>query len=219
MKKLIIFGTGQIAEVAAKYIKEDKDVEITAFTVEQKHLEIKKFCHLPVIAFEELINKYPPQEFILFVPISYKKMNNERVRIFQKGKALGYEFYSFIHENCLNYASSIGENCFILENNTIQPFVEIGDNCIVWSGNHIGHHSKICSHTFISSHVVISGSVEVGERCFLGVNCTIIDNIKVGKLSLVGAGCLITKDLPIKSFVVGKSSKPHEKINSLKANF
>ena len=51
----------------------------------------------------------------------------------------------------------IGENCFIFEDNTIQPFVKIGDDVVLWSGNHIGHHAEIGDHCFISSHVVISG--------------------------------------------------------------
>lgn len=215
-QKVIIFGTGQIAEVAATYLQEDKSIEITAFTVEEEFCDINIFFNCPVTPFEELVKKYDPEEFLLFAPISYKDMNSHRVRIYEKGKSLGYNFYSFIHQNCINNALSIGENCFILENNVIQPFSSIGNNCIIWSGNHIGHHTNIGSHTFISSHVIISGSVDIGSKSFLGVNSTIIDNLKIGESSLIGAGCLITKDLPPKSLVVGKSSKPHEKLNSLK---
>jgi sugar O-acyltransferase (sialic acid O-acetyltransferase NeuD family) len=215
-KKVIIFGNGQIAEVAATYIQEDQNVEIEAFTVEKQFINKKNFLNYPLIPFEELINIYNPENYYLFAPISYKEMNSHRERIYKKGKSLGYKFYSFVHKNCINYALNIGENCFILENNVIQPFSYIGNNCIIWSGNHIGHHTTIASHTFISSHVVISGSVKIGESSFLGVNSTIIDNIKIGEFSLVGAGTLITRDLPPKSVVIGKSSKRNEKINSLK---
>ena len=81
----------------------------------------------------------------------------------------------------------------ILEDNTIQPFVEIGDNVIMWSGNHLGHDVKIGDHTFISSHVVISGFTIIGESCFLGVNSTFKDDITVGDRTLVGAGAIIMK--------------------------
>ena len=57
-----------------------------------------------------------------------------------------------------------GDNCFILEDNTIQPFVSIGNNVTLWSGNHIGHDSTIDDHCFIASHVVVSGHVRVGTR-------------------------------------------------------
>jgi len=215
-KRVIIFGTGQIAEVAATYILEDQGAEIVAFTVEEKFITNKNFFNCPVIAFEKLQTQYDPSLNYLFAPISYRDMNAQRVRIYEKGKSLGYKFYSFVHKNCVNNALSIGENCFVLENNVIQPFSSIGDNCIIWSGNHIGHHSNIASHCFISSHVIISGSVNIGAKSFLGVNCTIVDNINIGELSLIGAGALITKDLPSKSFVKGNPSQPHEKLNSLK---
>ena len=55
-----------------------------------------------------------------------------------------------------------GDNCFILEDNTVQPFVRIGSNVTLWSGNHIGHDSTIGDHCFISSHVVVSGHVDIG---------------------------------------------------------
>ena len=51
-----------------------------------------------------------------------------------------------------------GDNCFILEDNTVQPFVTIGNNVTLWSGNHIGHDSVIEDDCFISSHVVVSGT-------------------------------------------------------------
>ena len=107
---------------------------------------------------------------------------------------LGFSFISYISEQATILSSSIGENCFILENNVIQPFVEIADNVVLWSGNHIGHHSKIHRHVFISSHVVISGNCSVGKNCFIGVNATIIDGVHVGKENIIGANALIKRD-------------------------
>jgi SAM-dependent methyltransferase len=61
-------------------------------------------------------------------------------------KAQGYELASYISPKCTNYAKSIGNNCFIFEDNTLQPFVTIGNDVTLWSGNHIGHHSTVQSH-------------------------------------------------------------------------
>lgn len=67
----------------------------------------------------------------------------------------------------------IGENCFIFEDNTIQPFVTIGDNRVLWSGNHVGHNPTVGDHVFVTSQVVISGACTIGDNSFLGVNATI----------------------------------------------
>ncbi|WP_245213936.1 hypothetical protein [Rhodoferax sp. AJA081-3] len=64
--------------------------------------------------------------------------------------------------------NEIGENCFILEDNTLQPFTKIGNNVILWSGNHIGHHGEIHDHVTFTSHVVMSGHCSIGPYSFLG---------------------------------------------------
>ena len=95
-----------------------------------------------------------------------------------------------------------GDNCFVLEDNTVQPFVKIGNDVTLWSGNHIGHDAVIDDHCFISSHVVISGRVHVGEYCFLGVNATIRNAITIAPETLVGAGAIVMADTAAKSVYV-----------------
>jgi UDP-3-O-[3-hydroxymyristoyl] glucosamine N-acyltransferase len=87
----------------------------------------------------------------------------------------------------------VGDNCFILEDNTIQPFVTIGSNVTLWSGNHIGHDSTIADHVFIASHVVVSGHVEIGSFVFIGVNATLRNSIRIAPGTLIGAGAVIMK--------------------------
>jgi UDP-3-O-[3-hydroxymyristoyl] glucosamine N-acyltransferase len=104
----------------------------------------------------------------------------------------------------------MGDNVFIFEDNTIQPFVKMGSNIVMWSGNHIGHHSVLGNHLFISSHVVISGHCTVGDYCFFGVNSTVGNNINIGKDCLIGAGCLIVKDTGDGKLFKGTPAKADE---------
>ena len=197
MEKIIIFGVSQLASLAHYYFENDTKNQVVAFTVDKDYIETSEYRGLPVVAFDDIEKKYPPSEYKMFLPISFKQMSFLRKKKFLEAKLKGYE--------CVNYISSkasvwpdlkIGENCFIFEDNTIQPFVEIGDNCIFWSGNHIGHHTKINDHVFLTSHVVISGCCEIGENSFFGVNSTIRDETNIGKGTLVGMGAIITKDTP-----------------------
>ena len=99
------------------------------------------------------------------------------------------------------------DNCFILEDNTIQPFVTIGENVTLWSGNHIGHHTRIGANCFIASHVVISGGVQVGDNVFIGVNATLRDQVKVGARSVIGAGSLVLEDVPEDGVVAARGTE------------
>lgn len=194
-KKLVIFGSGEIAQLAHYYFSLDSNYEVVAFTVDASYVKESNFCGLPIVAFDEVLKRYPPEKNDFFIALSYSKLNSIRKEKFYTAKEKGYSLASYIssHATVLN-DGQIGENCFILEDNTIQPFARIGNNVILWSGNHIGHHSIIHDHTFIASHVIVSGGVEIGEQCFIGVNATLRDHIKVGERCVVGAGALLLGD-------------------------
>jgi sugar O-acyltransferase (sialic acid O-acetyltransferase NeuD family) len=207
-KSLIIFGIGNIAQLAHFYFSVDSDYEIVAFTVDAAYLTETTFCDLPVIAFEEISKHYTPEQYEIFIALSYSKLNAIRKDKYLAAKALGYRFASFIssHATILN-EGRIGENCFIFEDNTIQPFVTIGNNVTLWSGNHIGHHSTIKDNCFIATHVVISGGVEIGEQCFIGVNATLRDHIKIGEKCVIGAGALLLADAEPEGVYIGKATE------------
>ena len=193
--KLVLFGAGDIAQLAHYYFSRDSAYEVVAFTVDAAFRDRTEFCGLPLIPFEEIADGYGPAGCEMFIALSYSGLNEIRKQKYLAAKALGYKLASYVSSRCaaLN-DGAIGENCFILENNTIQPFVTIGNNVTLWSGNHIGHHSTIRDHCFVASHVVISGGVEIGESCFVGVNATLRDHIKVGSKCVIGAGVLLLSD-------------------------
>jgi sugar O-acyltransferase (sialic acid O-acetyltransferase NeuD family) len=197
MKKLVIFGTGDIAQLAHYYFTHDSDYEVAAFTVDPDFLQAGEFCGLPVVPFDRLAESHPPQSHDAFIALSYAKLNALRRDKYRAAKALGYRMASYVSSRAtvLN-DGRIGDNCFVLEDNTVQPFVTLGDNVTLWSGNHIGHHAHVADHCFITSHVVISGGVKVGERTFIGVNSTIRDHVAIGAGCVIGAGSLILKDVP-----------------------
>ncbi|OOE39542.1 transferase [Salinivibrio kushneri] len=208
-KKLVIFGTGDIAELAHFYFSSDSDYQVVAFTVDTDYIEKNEFCGLPVIAFEEIVKNFPPNEVSFFVALSYSKINEIRKEKFLQAKFLGYKLATYVSSKAtvLTQCDNIGENCFILEDNTIQPFVSIGDNVTLWSGNHIGHHSTISEHSFLASHIVVSGSVSIGKQCFIGVNATLRDNICVGERCVIGAGVLLLSDAEPEGVYVGQGTQ------------
>ena len=205
---LIIFGAGDIAQLAHFYFRSDSRYEVVAFAVDAAYLKESTFCGLPVVAFEEVTTHFPPEQCDIFVALSYSRLNSVRKEKYLAAKAAGYGLASFISSRAtvLN-DGRIGENCFILEDNTIQPFVTIGNNVTLWSGNHIGHHSTIKDHCFIASHVVVSGGVEIGEQCFVGVNVTLRDHIKVGDRCVVGAGALLLADAAPEGVYMGAATE------------
>jgi len=193
--KLVIFGTGDIAQIAAYYFERDGLADVVAFTVDAAYRDADEYEGRPLVPFEEVAEHFPPDEHQMFIALSYAQMNRLRARKAEAAKAAGYVLASYISPDC-TYRSQFapGENAFIFEDNTIQPFVRIGANVTMWSGNHIGHHSVIADNNFISSHVVVSGHCTIEPFCFLGVNATLAHGVTMAEGTLLGAGVVMTKD-------------------------
>jgi len=208
MKRLLIFGAGTIGQVAHHYFSVDSDYDVVAFTADDDHVTLSTFCDLPVIPFSKAVEHFPPRETELFVAMSYAKLNGVRRQKVEAAKAAGYGLASYVSSHASTPPGfRPGENCFILEDNTIQPFVTIGNNVTLWSGNHIGHHATIGDHCFVASHVVISGGVTIGEACFIGVNATIRDHVTIGARCVIGAGALILADAEPEGVYLGQATE------------
>jgi sugar O-acyltransferase (sialic acid O-acetyltransferase NeuD family) len=208
LQKVVIFGTGVFAEVAHFYLTHDSDYKVVAFTVDRKFIKRKHFLDLPLVPFESVQKTYPPGKFKMFIAVGYKNLNKTRAAKYAEAKSKGYSLITYISSRCVHWGDTkIGDNCFIFENQTIQPFVKIGNDVVIWSGNHIGHHSTIGDHCFISSHVVISGNTKIGSYCFLGVNATLRDGISIAEKCIIGAGALIMKDTKKGTVYIGKAGE------------
>jgi sugar O-acyltransferase (sialic acid O-acetyltransferase NeuD family) len=209
-RKLIIFGLGDLARMANYYYTNDSEYEVTAFTVTNKYIKEKTYLELPVVPFETLEISHPRDQYDLFIAIGYSHLNQLRTQFYRAAKEKGYKLASYISSMATVLTDKIGDNTFIFEDNTIQPFVTIGNNVILWSGNHVGHDAIIGDNCFITSHVVIAGWTVVGSSSFIGINATIKDKVKIGERCVIGAGALITTDTQAGRIYKSESAKLSE---------
>jgi sugar O-acyltransferase (sialic acid O-acetyltransferase NeuD family) len=215
--KVVIFGLGDNAELAKYYFDTDSNLDVVAFVVDKEYVTDELFCGLPVFDFDIAQQKYSPEEYFMFIAVGYTDMNSVREQKYNDAKNKGYELANYVSSRATVLTDNIGDNNFILEDNTIQPFVTIGNNNVIWSGNHIGHHGSIGDHCFITSQVTISGRVTIQNNCFLGVNSTFRDNITIAYKTLVGAHAWISKDTREYDVFVPQSTKIFpKKSNELK---
>jgi sugar O-acyltransferase (sialic acid O-acetyltransferase NeuD family) len=207
MKDLVIFGAGDIAQLAAFYFEGDGRRRVAAFVVDSAYRKAESFEARPLVALEELAARFPPDRHDAFVALSYARINRLRAEKCAALRAMGYGLASYVSTRVSAPAGiTHGDNCFILEDNTIQPYARIGNNVTLWSGNHIGHHSVIEDDVFIASHAVISGGVRIGQGCFIGVNATLRDHITLGARCVVGAGALILADAEAEGVYMGQAT-------------
>ena len=168
MKPVILYGKGLVASLAHYYLTHDSPREVAAFTVDPGYTTDTEMLGLPVVASDQVQTLYPPEDFDMFVTVGYARMNKFREEKYHEARAMGYQLINYVSTKATVWPDlQIGDNCFIMENNVIQPFATLGSDIIMWGGSHIGHNSVIGDHCFLSSHTVVSGYVTIGPELLL----------------------------------------------------
>jgi sugar O-acyltransferase (sialic acid O-acetyltransferase NeuD family) len=199
MNKIIIFGTGEYAELAHYYFENDPmfDYKVCGFVADDEYVESDTFRDLPLVKISDVLGIFPPTEYKAHVALSYSKLNKTRSEKYQQMKSLGYELPSYVcSRGTITWPDlNIGDNCFILEKNNIQPTVKIGNNVMIWSSNHLGHNCVLEDNVYLASGITISGHTIIGKNTFVGVNAAFKDFIKIGEDCFITMGANVTSDI------------------------
>lgn len=192
--KIIIFGNNKYAMEIAEYIQKFTDSSLCCFTVNKEYITENEILGLPVIAFENIEEKYETSQYKVLIALGYKNMNSLRENVFEQVQNKGYEIEGFIHPSALINTKDIGVGNIFLENVFIGPHTQIGNGNIFWNGANISHDANIGNYNYFSPSTTMAGNVKIGNNCFLGTNCTIKDGVTISNKSLIGAGCYLSID-------------------------
>jgi sugar O-acyltransferase (sialic acid O-acetyltransferase NeuD family) len=194
-KPVVMFGNGRLARTLRYFFDHDSPFDVVAITVDGERMGDERAIGLPTVPFEEVAAHFPPHSYDMFIALGYRGMNRIRAERYADAKLMGYELVTHVSPRASVWPDlQVGDNCLILDEVIVHPYVRIGNDTIIWSGSHVGHGSIIDDHCFIASRTAISGAVTVGDRCFLGTNCTIRDGVRLAPMTLVGAGVIVTSD-------------------------
>lgn len=207
MKKIVIYGSVDFADIMEYYLIEDCKWEVAAFTVDRKYCAEISHNNLPVVPFDELISKYPPDQFAVVIGVIGSHMFSDRENIYLNVKKAGYELPNIVHSTASVSAKEMGDGNIIMDNVTIGPYVTMGNNNIIWPNVSIAHHNKIGNNNQFAGCSSTIGMTEIADNCFIGNNCTIYR--KIASFTFVGAGAYVAKDthpydviVPAKSIVL-----------------
>ena len=206
-KKVLIFGITDLAQILFHFLQHDKTYNVCAFIVNEKYIpKNKKLYNKPIYEFETLTQRFPANEYSIFLCIGYNNMNESRKRIFYKLKEMGYKIETFIHKDAKIYGSNLGEGHIFLSGVTIDPYTTIGDANIFFTDTLFSHHSTIGNFNFLAVKSCVTGHVKIKDNCFLGAHSTIKNGLNIDSYTLVGANAYISKDTSMYDVVVPERS-------------
>ncbi|MDB5971542.1 MAG: hypothetical protein JWQ90_3992 [Hydrocarboniphaga sp.] len=208
MVDVVVFGALAASEVATIYLEAHSGHRVVGYTVDAAYRNTDEFLGRPLVDWETLEQRFPPDRFSLFGPLSYRRMNQLRRDRYFSGKARGYDFISFVHPSVETLGVEMGENCFVCGGVLIEPCTRIGNNVMIWSNAHIGHHSTIGDHCFIGPGAGIGGSCTIGEMSFLGPKADVMTGTRVGRACFFGPRAAIREDAADGSVFPGSDVTP-----------
>ncbi len=193
-RKLVIYGAGELAELAHFYFTHDSDYTPVAFCVDAEYKKGESFLNLPLVSFDEVEKRYPPGDYTFFCAVGYRRMRL-RSEPYGKVKAKGYRCANYVSSRAVLQPDTImGENNFIMQGVVVEPFVTMGHNNVIWSSSLIASSTVLGDHVYISGMVVLSSSVKVLNKVFVGVHATVLDCLTINEEAFISAGSLVTKD-------------------------
>src|SRR5262245_61820762 len=123
MSKVVLLGTGATATLAHLYLTMDSEPEVVAATVDREYVTAERFRGLPVVPLDKVVDRYPPDEFAMFVTVGYGRINRFRAEKYEQAKDLGYELISYVSSRAhVGPEAEVGDNCFIMPDAIVEPF-------------------------------------------------------------------------------------------------
>ncbi|HMK06747.1 MAG TPA: acetyltransferase [Flavobacterium sp.] len=210
--KLVIFGVTELAQLAYFYFTHDSDYEVVGFTLDKAYIEQDTFFDLPVVPYESVQEYFPPSEYSMYIAIGYTNLSELRRIRYYDAKAKGYTLASYVSSKSTTWPGlKVGDNTFIMEDNTIMPFCEIGSNILIFVNNILSHHTVFKDHITITSHCAIGGNSICEEQTFFGLNCTTRSNLNIGKGAIIGAAANVLNHVDEYAMMLGNPAKKAEK--------
>src|SRR3990167_6146541 len=96
LKKLVIFGTGEIGRMAHFYFTHDSDYEVVAFTADDEFVTDNTYLGLPLLPFSRIKQHYPPNLYEMHVGLSFMRLNQTRAEKYYLAKKAGYTLASYV---------------------------------------------------------------------------------------------------------------------------
>jgi UDP-N-acetylbacillosamine N-acetyltransferase len=200
--KVIIFGTGDLANQLYHYLHTDSSYDVDSFCVSRAYYRQSEFLGKPVRIWEEAVEQLSRDEYRFILALGYKQLR-ARKAMFEEIRAHGFSLINFIHSTARVYGKVVGEGNIILANVTLEPFSTVDSNNIIWTNSLICHDSVIGAHNFIAAGSIIGGHAQVLSNNFIGFDATVIQHVKVSEEVLLGAKSLLLQQPESHSVYVG----------------
>jgi UDP-N-acetylglucosamine acyltransferase len=109
---------------------------------------------------------------------------------------------------------SIGRNCTIRENVTINPGTRggamktvIGDNCLLMASSHVAHDCQLGNNVVVANYGGIAGHCQLGDFVTIGGMVALHQFVRIGSHAFIGAQSMVDADVIPYGMALGNRAK------------
>lgn len=196
MKPVVLIGAGQFAEYVRYLLENALGERVAAFAVDRKYLAetAGEKDGLPVVAYQELRELYPPAEYCVAVAFLGDDMFDSREKTFLECVAWGYDLPNLIHPSVVDQSVELGEGNIIGAGTVLGPFTRLGRGNVLFDLSFTAHNVTVGSFNLLTAHVSPMGNCVIGSHCFVGAGSTVNNRVVLADYTLVGANAFVRRD-------------------------
>lgn len=193
--KVVIVGTGSMAQEAVSILRTDRNFEICGYTDSDPEKKGRKFLDIEVIGTNDVWpSLYKQGIHGAVVAVGFD--NNLREKYFHQLKDIGFEMINVIHPSAIiDPYASISEGVFIGPGCTISLRTKIEHNTIIEAGTVIGANTQIADNVYIGIGCNIDGGGYIKRNAHLEPGCSVAAFVNIGKNVFVQPGTAVTENL------------------------
>lgn len=215
-KKILLYGTGQHADLVQYSFEWDLKREVAGFVIDCT-IDVQKKNSLPIYDLGSIENQLDVSDYEMFVAIGGVALNSVREFYLSKILRKGFNVINCISPNIRLFPKiSVGINSYISEASWVMPFTNLGSNVVCISSN-IGHHCTVEDNVSIVNSAIGANS-SIKRNCEIGINVTIAPGLTIGEYSIIDSGCIIKKNV-LPYSVVTAHEPVYRKIDSRRVSF
>jgi UDP-perosamine 4-acetyltransferase len=204
MIKVVGFGAGGHAGVMLDILKLQRTYRPIGLLEADPDLCEKEAYDLPVLHednAEDLLSKGIKYAFL---GVGSQKSTLRRIRIFEKFRAMGFEFINVIDPRAdIAVSATIGEGVTVMQGAIVQAHSQVGENVVINTGSIVEHDCVVDDHAHIATGAMLAGNVIVESGVHVGIGAVIREGIRLGKNAVIGAGAVVVKDVRAGTTVAG----------------
>ena len=195
IKKIILIGAGGHAKSCIDVISSIKNKYKVVGFVDQKK-GVKKFLNLEILGSDEDLKKIFKRYKYALVSFGQIKSYRSREACFKKLKKIGFYLPSIVSKYAyFSKNSKIDEGSIVMHGVVVNAFSSIGKNCIINTNSTIEHDVKIGNNCHVAGGAVINGGVIIGDGTFIGSGTVVKQGVKIGRNCIISANTFVRKDI------------------------